>query len=130
MLTPKQEKFCQCIIKGMNQSDAYRKAYNTKNTKDETLWSNASRLMNDSKVAARIEELKKNIEKELVYSALESFSKLKEIQELALGNKLKPDLTNALKAEELKGKLAGLYVEKKDITANIDKAPFKIEVIG
>ena len=130
MLTPKQEKFCQCIIKGMNQSDAYREAYNTKNTKDETLWSNASRLMNDSKVVARLDELKKNIEKELVYSAIESFSKLKEIQELALANGVKPDLTNALKAEELKGKLAGLYVEKKDITANIDTTPFKIEVIG
>jgi phage terminase small subunit len=129
MLTPKQEKFCQCIIKGMNQTDAYREAYNTKNAKDETLWSNASRLMNDSKVAARLEELKKGIEKELIYSALESFNKLKEIQELALGNQLKPDLTNALKAEELKGKLAGLYVEKKDITANIDTTPFTIEIV-
>ena len=26
MLTPKQEKFCQCIIKGMSQTDAYREA--------------------------------------------------------------------------------------------------------
>lgn len=130
MLTPKQEKFCQCIIKGMNQTDAYREVYNTKKSTDKSVWECASRLMNDVKVASRIEELRKNIEKELVYSALESFSKLKEIQELALANGVKPDLTNALKAEELKGKLAGLYVEKKDITANIDTTPFKIEVIG
>ena len=26
MLTPKQEKFCQCIIKGMSQTDVYREA--------------------------------------------------------------------------------------------------------
>ena len=130
MLTPKQEKLCQCIIKGMSQTDAYRESFDTLKMKEETIWSNASRLIKNSKVIARIEELKKNIEKELVYSALESFSKLKEIQELALANGVKPDLTNALKAEELKGKLAGLYVEKKDITANIDTTPFKIEVIG
>jgi phage terminase small subunit len=130
MLTPKQEKFCQCIIKGMSQTDAYREAFDTLKMKEETIWSNASRLIKNSKVIARIDELKKGIEKELVYTALESFSKLKEIQEMALSNKLKPDLTNALKAEELCGKIAGIYVEKKDITANIDTTPFKIEVIG
>lgn len=129
MLTPKQERFCQCIVKGMSQTDAYKEAFDTLKMKEETIWSNASRLIKNSKVIARVEELKKGIEKELVYSALESFNKLKEIQELALVNQLKPDLTNALKAEELKGKLAGLYVEKKDITANIDSSPFTIEIV-
>ena len=129
MLTPKQERFCQCIVKGMSQTDAYKEAFDTLKMKEETIWSNASRLIKNSKVIARVEELKKGIEKELVYSALESFNKLKEIQELALANGVKPDLTNALKAEELKGKLAGLYVDKKDITANIDSSPFTIEIV-
>ena len=69
MLTPKQEKFCQCIIKGMSQTDAYREVYNTKNSTDKSVWECASRLMNDVKVASRLEELKKGIEKELVYTA-------------------------------------------------------------
>ena len=129
MLTPKQEKFCQCIVKGMSQTDAYKEAFEIKTAKPESVYTMASRLLRDVKIESRLEELKKGIEKELVYSALESFNKLKEIQELALGNQLKPDLTNALKAEELKGKLAGLYVEKKDITANIDSSPFTIEIV-
>ena len=33
MLTPKQEKFCQCIIKGMNQTDAYREAFDIETAK-------------------------------------------------------------------------------------------------
>ena len=73
----------------------------------------SSRLLRNVKIESRLEELKKGIEKELVYSALESFSKLKEIQELALANGVKPDLTNALKAEELKGKLAVKSLYKK-----------------
>ena len=62
MLILKQEKFCQCIIKGMNQTDAYREAFDTLKMKEETIWSNASRLIKNSKVIARLEELKKGIE--------------------------------------------------------------------
>ena len=58
-LTLKQEKFCQFYIDtDGNASEAYRMAFNTENMKPETVWSNASRLMNDSKVAARINEIK------------------------------------------------------------------------
>lgn len=31
MLILKQEKFCQCIIKGMSQTDAYREGFDIKN---------------------------------------------------------------------------------------------------
>lgn len=47
--------------------------------------------------------------KELGYTGIESFDKLNELQEEALKNGC---FNAALKAEELKGKLAGLYVEK------------------
>ena len=126
MLTAKQEKFCQNIVKGMSQSDAYREAYNTGKGKDKTVWENASRLMNDSKVTARIEELKQKTTAEIKYTVEDSFRKLSEIQDLALKNK---KLTDAIKAEELKGKLKGLYVEKKEISGGLDLTAFKIEVV-
>ncbi len=137
-LTPKQEKFCREVVKGKDYSAAYQAVYNTKRMKDKTVWEEACRLAKNPKVAARIEELKGKIEEKLVYSALESFKNLEKIQELALARKKlvlakgklnDPDLTNALKAEELKGKLAGLYVEKKELSGGIDVTPFKIEVI-
>lgn len=131
-LTSKQEKFCQLIIKGLNQSDAYRKSYNCDNMKDDTINNNAYKLINNNDIVTRINELKGKIEEKLVYSALQSFNKLKEIQQKALENKKlllgkrddegmtieveDPDFSAALKAEELAGKLAGLYVEKKELT--------------
>ncbi len=47
------------------------------------------------------------------YSVRDSFLKLCHIQETALALEPKPDFTAALKSEELKGKLCGLYPDKK-----------------
>lgn len=47
--------------------------------------------------------------RKLGYTGIESFDKLNELQVQAIAN---GNITAALKAEELKGKLAGLYVEK------------------
>lgn len=58
-LTAKQEKFCQAIADGKNQADAYRLAYNALNMKAESIYSKASVLMADVKVASRVEELQK-----------------------------------------------------------------------
>ena len=57
-LTSKQEKFCQAIIQGHNQSEAYRLAYGVKKATAKTINERASRLMANSKVIARIEELR------------------------------------------------------------------------
>lgn len=58
-LTPKQEKFAQCVVEGMSQADAYRAAYNCKPTaKPESIQQLACRLMDNVKVRSRVEELK------------------------------------------------------------------------
>ncbi len=51
--------------------------------------------------------------RKLGYTGIESFDKLNELQRAAIANN---NITAALKAEELKGKLAGLYVEKTAMT--------------
>lgn len=60
-LTAKQEKFCRKFIECGNASKAYRFAYDTKTKRDETVWTAASKLLNDSKVTQRIEFLKNNL---------------------------------------------------------------------
>lgn len=57
-LTQKQEKFVQALISGKSQREAYKEAYNAVNMKDATVDSNACRLLNNSKVAARYNELR------------------------------------------------------------------------
>lgn len=58
----------------------------------------------------------KPITQKITYTKKESFLKLQEIQELALSMEPKPDFTAALRSEELKGKLFGLYQDKKSPT--------------
>ena len=60
-LTAKQEAFAQAIADGMNQSDAYRSAYNAGKMKPESVQQTASRLMDDLKVSSRVAELKQAI---------------------------------------------------------------------
>lgn len=111
-LTAKQEKFCQGVAKGLSYSDAYREAYNADNMKPETINRKAKELIDNGNITARLKELRGKIEEELKYSAKESFNKLKELQDKAEFN---GNINAAIKAEELKGKLAGIYVEKKDV---------------
>ena len=113
-LTPKQEKFCQEYVILMNGTKA---AINAGYSKD-TAYSIACENLKKPEIKARIAELRKEIEEQFYYSRSMSFKKLEEVQEKALNrvayNKLgdeyeKPDLFAFLKAEELKGKMYGLY---------------------
>ncbi|TGV15817.1 terminase [Mesorhizobium sp. M8A.F.Ca.ET.173.01.1.1] len=57
-LTQKQEAFCLAYVETGNASEAYRRSYDVSvDTKPETIWSEASRLVADPKVSARIVNL-------------------------------------------------------------------------
>lgn len=124
-LTPKQQKFCNEIIKGKNPSAAYISAYNPKNQNKETIAVHACHLMKNANILPIIQEKQKEIQQEVVYTAKDSFNKICEIQKMALETKRhiatadgdvvtvdEPDLRAALEAEKMKGKLLGLYTEK------------------
>lgn len=56
-LTPKQESFCQKYIETGNASEAYRQSYDAGKMLPKTVWEEASRLLADPKVSARVDEL-------------------------------------------------------------------------
>lgn len=68
-LTTKQEKFCQLIVGGANQSDAYRAAYNAGKMPDARIWSEASTLAAAPKVARRIQTLRDEAAKDVLIDA-------------------------------------------------------------
>jgi phage terminase small subunit len=107
MLTAKQEQFAQNIIKGMTQADAYRSAYSTKRMADKTIHENASRLANDSKVRARIDELRGQISTESVMTAQK---RLEWLTELVASEK--ETTTDKLKAIDIMNRMQGEYVQK------------------
>ena len=110
-LTSKQEKFCQYIVSGMTKSDAYRKAYNCTSDSPQYVATKALRISRLKHVKARIEELWSKAEKKLLYSKEQSFQKIAALQEQAIS---KGKLGVAIKAEQLKCKLAGIYDKKTD----------------
>ena len=112
MLTPKQEVFVQNIIQGKSQADAYRSAYSYKRMSDKTIWENASRLMADSKVKARVQELREQLTSKTIMSAQERLEWLTGLiarNDISIGDKLK--------ATDIMNKMTGEYTQK--VEANV-----------
>jgi len=115
-LTPKQEKFALAVASGKTQSDAYREAFNVRpTTKDTSVNVNASKLMADTNIAQRVEELRKPIAAKAMITLESHIERLKELAELAIKE---GQIAAAIKAEELCGKASGVYVEKRQITGS------------
>ena len=111
MLTPKQEMFVQNMVKGMSQADAYRASYACKNMSDKTIHEAASRLANDSKISARLSELRQQLTKETIMSAQERLEWLTGVI------KGEEDINAKLKALDIMNKMQGEYVQK--VEANV-----------
>ena len=107
MLTEKQEKFAQNIIAGMSQADAYRSAYSCKNMSSNAIYVNASKLMADTKITLRVEELRKQMEDEAVMTAKE---RLKWLTGIIRSDK--ESTADKLRASDQMNKMQGEYVTK------------------
>ncbi len=90
-LTPKQIAFARAYVETGNQSEAYRRAYSTKNLKPETIRNNAYMLMQHRDVSAMVASLKVEIDgkviKDLGLSREWVLERLMRNAEIALGEK-------------------------------------------
>jgi len=77
-ITPRQVNFAVEYLETCNASEAYRTAYNTGNMQAKTVWEAASRLLHNSKVVAKIEEIRKGTML-TVDDILEEFEEAREV---------------------------------------------------
>ena len=107
MLTPKQEAFCQNIVKGMSQADAYRSAYNASKMTDKSIIEKASDLASNVKIKERVKELRDKVARKSIMSAQE---RLEWLTRLVLSE----DATNSdrIKALDIMNKMDGEYTQK------------------
>ena len=117
-LTEQQNRFVlEYASNGNNASEAYRVAHDCSNTKAENVHCAASKLLKHPKVAPWIELMHKNAQQvaveELNYSIRDCFNELDELKEMS--KKDKSTYSVAKGCIELKGKLAGHFVEKQKI---------------
>ena len=88
-LTAKQEQFCQGIASGLNQSDAYRAAYNAEKTKPDVVNVKASQLMANGKVSVRVVSLRDALANKALWTREDSVRALKQIAD-GVGGATKP----------------------------------------
>lgn len=125
MLTPNQEKFVQGIIEGKSQIDAYREAYPKQRSADKTCYENASRLMNNTKVIARLKELRDQLAKPSIMTAQERLefltgvingTKGEKVVEVVDGERVEIEIPasmkNRLSAIDIMNKMQGEYITK------------------
>ena len=117
-LTEKQQTFVlHYSINGNNASEAYRCAYDCSNMSDEAINVEASKMSKHPKVSLWIKRAESNVqqvfEDEIKYSAKDCFDELAEVQERARGTL--NGYSHEIKAIELKGKLAGHFVDRHKI---------------
>jgi hypothetical protein len=109
-LTPQREKFAYAIVAGMTQADAYRHAYpKSRKVSPRNLYAEASRLAANPKVFARIAQLR---EPAVESAQLTLSGHLAELDRLKRKAEKCDQHSAAIRAEELRGKATGLYVEK------------------
>lgn len=105
-LTPKREKFAQAIASGMNQSDAYRAAFDVKpGSKANSINVNASKMMADAKVALRVEELRAPAVERAGITLESHLADLKSLRNMAAKA---GQIAAAVAAEVARGKAAGV----------------------
>ena len=117
-LTPKQERFCQVYIETGNASEAYRQAYNTAKMKPETVNRTSKQLLDNRKIAARLDELREEHAKRHEITVDTLVAELEEARKLAFETE---KAAAAVQATMGKAKLLGLVVDKQETA--ITQAP-------
>lgn len=133
MLTPKQERFVQNMVKGMSQRRSYLDAFpSSKKWKPETVDNKASKLFNSDEILARYNEIIKKSEDEAIMSAIERkkwltkviYGEIKDKQVFFTDGEadtvdIEANVTTKMKAINILNKMTGDYIQ--DIRLSGDK---------
>lgn len=105
MLTPKQENFCIVYLETGNASEAYRQSYNAENMSQNALNREASVMLDNPKIAQRIEQLRAPIIKKAQLTVEDLLKELEEARQLAIQTEAPAPAVSATMG---KAKLLGL----------------------
>lgn len=112
MLSIKQENFVLAYIETGNASEAYRTAGYSKGMSEKSVNEAATRLLKNSKVIARFDELRKPVIEQAQLTLKTHLDKLAELRDKADASE---KWQAAIQAEVARGKASGLYVEKQEV---------------
>ena len=109
-LTAKQEAFAQAVSEGKTLADAYRQSYNSENMKEASIYTEASLLMDNPKIAQRVNSIQQAKEDRTLHDSAR-------LRRLVL-EQLHQEAMNAesdsarIRALELLGKSIAMFTDK------------------
>ena len=115
-LTPRQEKFAQEVASGKTQAEAYRLAYNVDKSKDSSIHVNASKLMSNTKIQQRVDEIRMPVIQAKRLTLENHLEDLKALRNMAIKE---GKLSAAINAEIARGKAAGVAIDRVEVEHNI-----------
>lgn len=125
-LTPKQEKFIEGVVAGMNLTDAYRAAYNCARMKPETVNNKAWELSRKGEIAARIEKARAEAAKKAQWSLDIAVERVRKLNDKAISDleedglyKGSPAVKALIESTTLLNRMTG--VDKQIVKANTDE---------
>ena len=125
-LTLKQEEFALAVFSGKSFSDAYRLAYDAENMQPATIHRQAYELAIHPKVAARLDELHSQKERERRMQSLSrSDLVLKQLEAIALDGDMQDGAR--VRALELLGKSVALFTDRVETEDKTDRTAAEIE---
>jgi len=111
--TKKQEDFCLVYLETGNASEAYRQVYSCSKMKPTTINRAAKQLLDNPKIKKRLAEIKKAAAENVQMTLEGHLEKLADLRDKA---EKEGKFSSAITAEVNRGKVAGFYVEKQEIT--------------
>ena len=125
-LTPKRALFARCVASGMTQADAYREAYDPKDsTTNASIHTLASRLMAEVEIRSRVDSLIVQRDKAVSASAVSDRDRvLRRLRQWM--DDAEPTDGIKLRAAELLGKSAGLFVAEMNLNTNTQRDPTEV----
>ena len=122
-LSPQRERFCCEFIALGNATAAYKAAFGA--VSDNTARTNASRLLADSRIQARLKELQASVVNEKICDATELQEFLSRVVRRELSEEIflpsgerieRPNsVRDALKAAETLARISGLFVNRSEV---------------
>lgn len=124
-LTDKQEAFAVLVASGKNQSEAYRLAYDAENMLPASIWTEASLLLSNPKVASRLMTLNQEKENQRRMMAVSRAERVLQRLETLADNAATESVR--VRANELLGKTAGLFTDQIEVTTDTDRSVDQIQ---
>lgn len=132
-LTPKQEKFIEGVVAGMNLTDAYRAAYNCARMKPETVNNKAWELSRKGEIAARIEKARAEAAKKAQWSLDIAVERVRKLNDKAISDleedglyKGSPAVKALIESTTLLNRMTG--VDKQIVKVNTDEEDARVLV--